>query len=338
MICATILRPIVVIVRTLVRIAREIVTTVCGWVTSTITVVREVCEEVCGWLGPFSFLCDWVCNLVEVVETITEWVCEEVIETIFEWVERLVEWVIYVLEWVCWVIDWIFRWLPLLLCRLGLTERRTIRVCVKVLADRRGNPAVPLADVQTIMEDADRLLEQCSIDVAVVGTDVIIRPEALEGGTCEFDDIFDADWAWFNRTACQESCTVTVYFVRELDSGDPASDLNGCAIPGTNWVRVDNDADGATVVHEIGHLADLWEHTDDPDNIMTDQPGGTGDQITEHQCCMIRTSRFACVTPIRILDGVVGRVVSPLDAEGPPVGLRGGPPQRREKKTKKADQ
>ncbi len=335
MICHAVLRPIVVLVRTLVRIAREVVRTVCGWVTSTITVVREVCEEVCGWLGPFSFLCDWVCKLVEVVETITEWICEEVIETIFEWVERVFEWIFYILEWVCWAIEWLIRWWRLVLCRLGFRPRRTIRVCVKVLADDEGNTAVPLGDVANIMADADALLDRCNLDLAVIDADIVVRPDLLEGTDCAFGSIFSEWWTWFNRQACQAPCTVTVFFVRELDSGDPTSDLNGCAYPGANWVRVDNDADGTTVVHEIGHLADLWGHTSDPDNIMTDQPGGTGDQITDHQCYMIRTSRFACANPLRAIVDVadtVGMSLSPLEATEP-THLRGGPPQTRPKGT-----
>jgi hypothetical protein len=50
-------------------------------------------------------------------------------------------------------------------------------------------------------------------------------------------------------------------------------------------------------VQEIGHLADLWSHSSDPNNVMTDQPGGTADQITTFQCCMLRTSRFSSALP-----------------------------------------
>ena len=49
MTCAAILRQVVVLIRTFVRVAREIITTVCGSVSSTVTVVREVCEELCGF-------------------------------------------------------------------------------------------------------------------------------------------------------------------------------------------------------------------------------------------------------------------------------------------------
>lgn len=335
MICHKVLRVIVVLVRTLVRVAREVVRTVCGWITSTITVLREVCENVCSWLPwPLDKLCELVCKVIEVLETVTKWVCEEVIETIFEWVERVLEWIFFVFEWICWAIDWVlFRWISLLLCRLGFRPRRVIHVCVKVVAEDDGTPAVPLADVVGIMEDADALLDGCEIDLVVIGTDVVVRPDVLEGTTCGIANIFTEWWTWFNRTACQEACTATVFFVRDLDSGDPTRNLNGCAIPGDNWVRVDNDADGATVVHEIGHLADLWGHTDDPDNIMTNQPGGTGDQITEHQCCMIRSSRYTCVNERRVLRGIadtVGETIAPLTPSAA-TGLRGGPPESRVK-------
>ena len=40
------------------------------------------------------------------------------------------------------------------------------------------------------------------------------------------------------------------------------------------------------------------------DNVMTDQPGGTHDQITRWQCCMIRTSRFVTIVPPLELTGL----------------------------------
>ena len=97
--------------------------------------------------------------------------------------------------------------------------------------------------------------------------------------------------------------TVTVYFVEDIVSA------SGCAYPGTNWVTVDAGCDGTVVVQEIGHLADLWRHSDDPDNVMTDQTGGTHDQITENQCCMIRTSRFVRFEPAC---GLIGLRAKPL--------------------------
>jgi len=51
------------------------------------------------------------------------------------------------------------------------------------------------------------------------------------------------------------------------------------------------------MVQEIGHLADLWAHSSDPNNVMTDRSGGTADQITSFQCCMLRTSRFSSALP-----------------------------------------
>ena len=42
---------------------------------------------------------------LEVIETVWNWVCHEVIETIFEWIEIFFEYVFYILKWVCWAID-----------------------------------------------------------------------------------------------------------------------------------------------------------------------------------------------------------------------------------------
>ncbi len=288
LICQIILIPVIVLVRTLVQVVREVVRTVCEWVTSTIRVVKEVCEEVCGWLGPFSFLCDWVCKLIEVVETVTEWVCHEVIDRIFEWIEVLIEYVFYILRWVCWIIELPFRGISLLLCMIGFEPRRMMRVCVKILTDSRGNPAVPLASIDAMLRDAAGILSRCNVDLVEVDRELIAKEEFLDSTTCEFSGMFSGFFSWFSRRACERHCTVTVYFVRDIIAA------SGCAYPGTNWVTVDAGGDGSTVVQEIGHLCDLWSHSSDPNNVMTDQPGGTHDQVTKWQCCMIRTSRFTC--------------------------------------------
>jgi len=304
MLCFAILEPLILIVRTFIQVARQIVRTVCEWVSSTITVIKEVVEKVCDWLPwPLSTICNWVTKLIEVVETIWEWVCEEVIETIFEWIEIITEYVIYILKWVCWVIDWVIRLPGLLLCQLGIRPPKFIGVCVKVLADASGSPAIPLAEVRAMMRDAGAIFRNCNINLVVCGFEVVIKPEFLTSTTCEFSGMFRRFFSWFSAHGCGCCSVVTVYFVEDIVN-PPGLVVSGCAYPGTNWVTVDAEGDGTVVVQEIGHLADLWSHSDDPNNVMTDQPDGTHDQITSFQCCMIRTSRFVKFTPPCSLAGI----------------------------------
>lgn len=292
MICTAILSPIVVLLRTIIQIVREIVRTVCDWVSSVITTIKEVVEKICTWLPwPLSELCKLVTKLIEVVETVWDWVCHEVIERIIEWIEILVEYVIYILKWVCWVIDWIFfRWFSLLLCLLGIEPRKFMGVCVKILADDAGNLAIPLVTVQAMLRDAVAIFRRCNINMVVCSIEVIPKPEYMDSTTCDFSGMFKRFFTWFSANECSCCSNVTVYFVRDIIGA------SGCAYPGTNWVTVDAQGDGTVVVQEIGHLADLWQHSSDPNNVMTDQGGGTHDQITSFQCCMIRTSRFVKAT------------------------------------------
>ena len=293
MICNAILSPVVTLVRTFIQVARQIVRTVCEWVSSVITVVKEVVEKVCKWLPwPLSELCNWVTKLIEVVETVWNWVCHDVIETIFEWVEIVVEYIVYVLKWVCWAIDWVIRLPELLLCWAGIRPRKFLGVCVKILADEGGNPAIPLADVRAMMRDAAAIFRRCNINLVVCSFEIVIKPEFLSSTTCEVSGMFKRFFSWFSAHTCGCCSTVTVYFVADIVN-PPGSIVSGCAYPGTDWVTVDAEGDGTVVVQEIGHLCDLWSHSSDPHNVMTDQGGGTHDQITEDQCCMIRTSRFA---------------------------------------------
>ena len=292
MICNAILSPIVVLVRTLIQVTRQIVKTVCEWVSSVITVVKEVVEKVCQWLPwPLSELCKWVTKLIEVVETVWNWVCHDVIETILEWVEIVTEYVIYILKWVCWVVDWIIRLPGLGLCFIGVKPRKFIGACVKILADSAGTPAIPVNDVRAMMRDAAAIFARCNITFVTCSLEIVVKPEFLDSTTCEFSGMFKRFFSWFSSHSCGCCSLVTVYFVRDIKAA------SGCAYPGTDWVTVDAQGDGTVVVQEIGHLCDLWQHSSDPNNVMTDQPGGTHDQITEAQCCMIRTSRFAMFLP-----------------------------------------
>ena len=307
MICVAILSPVVVILRTLIQIVREVVRTVCEWVSTVITTVKEVVEKVCTWLPwPLSSLCELVTKLVEVVETVWEWVCREVIERIIDWVEAIVEYVIYILKWVCWLIDWVIRGPALLFCLLGLEPPRFLGVCVKILADRAGTPAISPATVQGMLRDAAAIFRRCKINMVVCSFEIVRKPEFLDSTTCEFSGMFKSFFTWFSANTCGCCNTVTVYFVRNI------VDASGCAYPGSDWITVDASGDGTTVVQEIGHLADLWAHSGDPNNVMTDLPGGTHDQITDFQCCMIRTSRFVRATAPCGLSGLRPTVLNEI--------------------------
>lgn len=298
--CNLILQPFIIFIRIFVRTFVEIVRTVCGWVTSTITTIKEVTERVCRWLPwPINKLCDLVTKLIEVIETITKWVCEEIIERVLRWIEIVLEYIIYIARWICWVIDWIiYRWWAYLLCKVGLKHKKYLRICVKILNDREtGAVAITLPDLNVMIEDAASIFDECNIDLIVEDIRFIGLPQYLTTTSCGFGSTFSGFWQMFSRLACRNfsiSPIVTVYMVESM------TDAGGCAFPGTDWVIVangSNGGDGTVIVQEIAHLCDLWGHSSDPNNVMADVGGGTHDQITKHQCCMIRTSKYVTLTP-----------------------------------------
>lgn len=293
MICNAILTPIVLIVRTIIEVIREIVTTVCEWVSTIITTIKEVVEKLCKWLPwPLDKLCELVTKVIEVTETVWDWVCHEVIQTIIDIVEIIVEYVIYILKWVCWAIDWVIRFPDLILCWLGIEPTRYLTVCVKILTDRRGTPAVPVATVEGWLRDAGAIFARCDVELVVCSIELLQKPEYLDGTTCEFSGMFSRFFTWFSNNTCGCCSSITVYIVRSI----PAA--SGCAYPGTDWVTVAANGDGTVIVQEIGHLADLWDHSDDPNNVMySGNATGTHDQVTDNQCCMLRTARFTLGYP-----------------------------------------
>lgn len=109
-------------------------------------------------------------------------------------------------------------------------------------------------------------------------------PAGIEPPSCGFRALVGRFFAWASSRAATPG--ITVFFVERLGG------YAGCAIPGADWILVDLHTDPTTIVHEIGHLADLWAHHGDPANVMTNRPGGRHDRLTPFQARVIRTSRF----------------------------------------------
>lgn len=293
MFCTWLLSPVITIIKKLVEVLRIIVETVCEWVSSVITVIEDVLTQVCKlkWWNPLSWVCFWVPKALEVLKTVWDWVCHNVFSTIIDIIEVIVTIIEYISKWVCWLIDWIvFRWIDYLLCRIGFEPKRCLRVCIKILTNSNGTPAATFAEVDGAVAQAQTVLSNCNIDIVVMEKIFVEKPEFMTTTSCGFGGMFTSFFKWFSWNTCRCCNMITVYFVRSM------TNAGGCAYPGTDFVIVANDRPpvgmGNTLVQESGHLCDLWGHSSDPNNVMTDQPGGTSDQITEHQCCIIRTSRF----------------------------------------------
>jgi hypothetical protein len=275
-----------------VAVLRTIVETVCNWVTTTIKIIKEVAQKICSWMPwPISELCKWGTKLIEVFETITEWICENILKTIVDIIETIVEYIVFILHWVCWIIDWIlFRWVALLFCTLGFKTRKCIPVCLTILSDPREGPVITVERANELVAASNVLLRQCDITLEVGSVRIVEKPDLIRNVPTSAGHLFSRAFVWFSRNVCDCCSGVTIYFIRTLDSG-----ARGHAIPGTSYILVAVDAlvDDATIVHEIGHLADLWAHDDQVGNVMSLWNGTARTIIRPGQCCMIGSSRFS---------------------------------------------
>jgi hypothetical protein len=291
--CKQIVDFIEVVLTVVLEIVTYIVETVCRWVSNIITTVIEVTKKVCKWLPwPLDKLCNWVTELIEVVEEIWEWICEEVIVgTIIEFVQRTLTYVFYIVRWVCWVICLPLRGIDILLCTLGLQGRRQLDICVRILTDDAGTPATTREAVLAILRRADELLEQCRIDICLREMAFVRKETHMEGVSCGASQFFGSAFSWFEKTACVGSPKpLTLFFVDSM-----AGNSNACTIDGTSYVVLTDGANGASVVHELGHHAELG-HRDDPANIMFASQSDTKDKLTSWQCCVIRSCEFVFAT------------------------------------------
>ena len=238
---------------------------------------------------PFNLICNWVVQLITVVQTVWDYICNTVIQTIITIITYIAYLLIYIAQIICVLINIILSPISYLFCRLGLTAEKKVKICIKVLTDEQGNSEVTNDAIKKSIEAMTKIYSQCKIKVEVTGIEYIVKSEYLTGLSCGFGNIFTLWHLWFSQNACWCCNQITVYFVDDIDGS-----VTGCAIPGDNWCRVDSAAnvDPTIMAHEVGHLLNLWSHSNDPNNLMYAFTSGTSYNLTSHQCCTMRSSSF----------------------------------------------
>jgi len=204
--------------------------------------------------------------------------------------EIVTEYPLYILGWLGWVLDWAFRGPALWICALGRMPSGELSARVTLLLPAQVPVEPALLRTRSMFEEASSLLREHGIALAMERVSIQPPPPGLAAPTCGVSGIFSRFFSWASARG-GVSPLLTIYVVPDLGP------LAGCAFPGADWILVDLSTDGTTVVHEIGHLADLWPHHEDPDNVMTAKPGGSHDRMTAGQRAMIRTCRFVGRAP-----------------------------------------
>jgi hypothetical protein len=201
------------------------------------------------------------------------------------------EYLLYLLGWGCWLLEWLARIPHIASDASASAAPRRVRVWGAPLLRGATEPSAASARARAVLAEAGTLLAPLGLSVDVEDVQPVRIPDGMPPPACGPAALFGRFFAWASGRAA-EAPRLTVYFVEDMRP------LAGCAVPGTDWIVVDLRTDGTTVVHEMGHLADLWRHHPDPANVMTDRAGGSHDRITRFQAAMIRTSRFAVpITP-----------------------------------------
>ena len=179
-----------------------------------------------------------------------------------------------------------------MLCSLGLGRIKCIKVCLIILSDENGNQSISIDDARILIETSNTLLKKCDITLSVgEEVTVVTAPDFMRNVPCGLSHLFGRHFRWFSKNVCNCCSGLTVYFVSTVRGA------RGCSYPGSNWVVVGVDAveDDATIVHEIGHLAGIFGHSDDSENIMGLFSGVPRTKITRSQCCMIGSASFSHV-------------------------------------------
>jgi hypothetical protein len=288
-ICTILLLPLYIILQVLIPLIQQIISTVCNWISSILTTFQTVWSQLCSWLPwPFNLVCNWVSQVITIVQTVWNYICNTVITTIITYITQFITLLIYVTSVICYVINIIINFPAWLVCKLGLSPPKKLRLCIKVLTNEAGvSQVTPLAIKQNI-ERAISAYQQCRVTVIVDSISFIVKPAYLTTTDCSFAGLFSAWHVWFAQNACWCCNKITVFFVDDITGS-----ATGCAYWGDSWCRVDAGAntDDSVMAHEVGHLLGLT-HSTNPNNVMFGSTVSTSHNFTSSQCCFLRQSPY----------------------------------------------
>ncbi|MDZ4747298.1 MAG: hypothetical protein SH808_02350 [Saprospiraceae bacterium] len=279
----------------------------CRNVSSTIS------ETICSWLPwPLDAICDVVTTVITEVVCATIWV----VITIVSWVTRIVCEFVFVIIWVVTHVISILEWLgnriitfpEWLICLAGLnTGRKRFRICPIVIADATGTPVVPIATIQRQIQTAIAIYTTCNVSVIASPITTVTGREYLANASgCDAGGYFGGDRSEYETLSCCQGIVDSIKCLRfpsgliwprhilkaiwvdTLASGD-----RGCYMLPESFILIASSGAIDTLAHEMGHACDLL-HRDEIDNLMT-TPTRTGSNLTDFQCCTIRTSRFVTI-------------------------------------------
>lgn len=271
-------------------------------------VTRTITETICTWLPwPLDDLCDLVTTVI------TELVCAivYVVITIVSWVWRTVCEIIGVLDWVINLVAGALEWLgnriitfpEWLLCLAGVgLPGKNFRICPMVIADEKGQPIVPIDVIQRQIQAAIEIFKQCSVNVVASRVVVITGKSHLAvGPSCDADGFASEHKLEYEHLSCCNGLLDSVRCLR-FPSGliwprhilkaiwlDDVPGKAGCYLFPNSYVQIDKTATINILAHEMGHACDLT-HRDDTNNLM--HSDATHTELTDFQCCTIRTGRF----------------------------------------------
>jgi hypothetical protein len=273
-------------------------------------VSRTISETICSWLPwPLDEICDVVtrviteivCTTIYVLITIVSWITRVVCEVIFV----VVFVVTHVISFIEWLGNRILTFPEWLICLVGVRlGPKKFRICPIVIADDAGNPVVPLATIQSQIDTAVRVYAQCGIDViASPITTVTGRPYLASASGCNAAGYFGGDRVEFETLSCCNGLLESLkclrfpsgliwprqilkaIWVSTISSGE-----RGCYLLPESFILIAASGAQDTLAHEMGHAGDLL-HSSEADNLMT-TPVRTGSNLSNLQCCTVRTSRF----------------------------------------------